>query len=261
MPTLSKTLLFFLFIGAAFFACDKECADPYDPKCPNFDPCLTYNTHHAECRIVDSVENSDAFKDMNRGFDIDTTWTFREIWFKAQHHADSFEWRVGTDARVWRTKEFPLEFDVTGPITVRLVTFKKSDKECFPESDGRDTFYKTFHLVIPSSEAPIYGTYKGHNTDTPNEEFEFKVGSPFDGNWADAGIRGLPNGCTSPVASTCISGFDYFVLVEDAINCFAPKGVGILQEDKQTIVVDYSYISNVNTNERVTKKFVGKKKL
>ena len=252
---------FLVFFGIFWLvSCDndKECTDPLNADCPNYDPCLTYPASFAEFKIIDSFTFSSPFQDMDQGFEFDTISTYNDIWFRALHECDAYEWQIGTDSKVFTKKEFSLYFDVGGDIPVRLITTRKPDKTCDPNDDGRDTFYRKFVLRIPSEYHPLYGIYKGHNTDTPTEEYSITIKSPFP-EWAAEGLYGLPNACTSTVASPIRYGYKYFVVTDQYINCLEVKGVGRLSNDNKTINVDFSYTTNLNTKERISKKFIGVK--
>jgi hypothetical protein len=255
------TNLFWIFFAIFWLtSCDdnKECTDPLNVDCPNYDPCLTYPASFAEFKIIDSLELFSPFTDMNQGLESDSILTYKDIWFKATHDCDSYEWQIGTDPKVFDRKEFSLYFDVAGEIPVRLITTRKPDKTCSLNDDGRDTFYKKFVLVIPSQNIPIFGKYKGYHIDTPNQEYTITVESPYP-EWAKAGVYGLPNDCNNTVASPMSYGYKYFVVTDEYIECLEVKGVGRLNNDNKTLNVDFSYITNLNTKERISKNFIGVK--
>lgn len=93
-------------------------------------------------------------------------------------NADAYEWRVGTDDRVFTGKYLSLTFDSAyGKIPVKLTVHKKGiDKRCFPKDTGVDTLTQIINIVRPS-ESKLLGTYIGGYEDTPNDQFEITIGS------------------------------------------------------------------------------------
>ncbi|MEM9821367.1 MAG: hypothetical protein AAF985_09855, partial [Bacteroidota bacterium] len=117
LPTLIAWSVFLLY------DCNqsKICDDPTDPFCPNFDPCIEASRANAEFIIFDSM-TVDVVNPQGLALEIDTMWSPRNIHFKALHENDTYEWRVGTDARTFTEKEFFLYFnDISGNIEVRLI--------------------------------------------------------------------------------------------------------------------------------------------
>jgi hypothetical protein len=84
-----------------------------------------------------------------------------EVYFEASPFANSVQWKIGNDARVFTQQKFFLKFQsITGKIDVRLIQNRYSNS-CFPKDDGVDTLYKSFYVVDARVEQPILGRFKG----------------------------------------------------------------------------------------------------
>ncbi len=264
MPMLNLPLLRFLAALALFVfllpTCkDKDCTDAANPDCPNYDPCLMAKVANAEFVILDSLRYYSS--DFGAALPVDTMWTFAAIHFRALHENDTYEWKVGTDNRVFTQREFKLDFysDAIGNIPVRLITTRKSQPDCISGDDGRDTFYRNLFLVdylANYQKIPIFGSFKGYNEDQKDSVFTIKI---FNTEFKDFGIYGFPKGCydekITGVYQDMIPSWKGFVATPFACTFFM-DAVGRLQPDNKTLIIDYNTREN-SSAPRVYRRFIG----
>ncbi len=134
-------------------------------KDPAPDPCL--GVKKANFKIYEQVSDS--------LFETDKAMIANFIVFEADEVYDSYEWKVGNDARTWTTKKFSLRFtDITIPLEVRLIAKRKPRPDCIPNDDGVDTIVKPFQIV-PFIESKLLGKFQGYI-----KEGISLVGNPLD---------------------------------------------------------------------------------
>lgn len=184
-------------------SCHK-CDNPADPDCPNYDPCFDVEAPTASFGAgykysFDGDEDYNGFfQDTTIYFDGDTipgTCTF----YSYTMDADSFYWQVGQDPRVFKGKEFYLEFDENfhlQPINVELIVLKESD--CFQGGFVRDSINKNLVVTSNPVESPsisyFNNKYRGISTEFPNDSFD--IDFKGDIRWIENLPRGT-NGNTS----------------------------------------------------------------
>src|SRR6185437_131127 len=105
----------------------------------------------------------------------DTFMIDDDVQFKATDlNADSYNWQIG-DTIITGKSSFSLDFiDKTGtggiiPVTLTIKQ-KKSDYECYLNDDSVKSYSKNI-VFLPYSKRPLFGVYKGYNTDSPNDTF------------------------------------------------------------------------------------------
>ena len=256
-------LLFFLFIFFQIYtSCkkDDDCQDAADPLCSNYDPCLG------------AVETDADFGFYSRQVGHDTVYWFSardtvyslhgaRIYFRAHHAMESYEWKVGSDPRVFRDSVFDLDFDenIQGNIVVRLIVTNGPKTDCFPRDDGRDTVSKSFYLkpIDELKEVPMFGKFKGHDEGYPDIEFVVEI-SP-----EDAGLRGLPNDCdvfyAPPWGAFDFIGWQWDFIIDPQPNyaCGDPEGEGHVSDDRNTLTIEYSLEDSLIPEVRHDMKFIG----
>ena len=173
----------------------------------------------------------------------------------------SFEWKIGTDNRVFTKKKFKLEFDVNETIKVRLITKKQPTPDCFPMDDGIDTTEQTF-TAIDSTLIP--GDYIGYNKSNPNDIFtvNFINDRIKDRQYVD----NLPKGCirTDKNYSANNWGAGYRVAGIGQTNdttkdCPGISGIARLAKDNRTITIDYTFWDD-SKKQFINEQFIGTKK-
>jgi hypothetical protein len=248
---LSTVLLIFCLIG--FSSCDNnECFDEANPLCENYNPCLQERETSANFSIYDCITCHSPDSLMR---ETDSSFGGLVI-FEAHEELESYEWTIGTDARVFREKRVSLTFfGFSGIVEVQLVGRKSVNANCFPDDDGIDTIRKTLVIVEPDYERPfINKEYIGYNESEPDSIFTISFGS-------FAGLNDFPRGCHRPdnwLITTNFGFYTFKIINDDARSywdCGYPTGYGELAEDRRTLTVYYQVTEN---DVRVDKKFIGK---
>ena len=169
-----------------------------------------------------------------------------------------FEWKIGTDNRVFTKKRFALEFDVNETIKVRLITKKQPNLDCFPTDDGIDTTFQTF-TAIDSTLIP--GDYIGYNKSKPTDLFTVNFIS---------GVRqyvdNLPKGCIKTSGNYLVNSYGAGYRIagigfpNDTVkDCPGIYGVARLAKDNRTITIDYTFWDD-SKKQFITEQFIGTKK-
>lgn len=240
--TLHYFSIAFLVCLVLFTCCKEECDDPTDSHCPNYDPCWSVSAADASFVVLDSIIPT--WADTTIGFVCDTFNTGSTVYFRALNkYMFSYEWRVGTDPTVFMGQEFHLGFyGYDGSVTVRLVTTAEDNHGCLSEAEIRDTSYQTFD-VIPTGpfESPIFGNYLGSDTANPDQEYTLTVLGEGVDLWHSYRLFDLPVPCDYPIGLRLHIGHDWLVSVHDDIHCRNTIVVGRLQEDNNTLHVNYYY--------------------
>jgi hypothetical protein len=137
----------------AFLILLIDCGDPKPPIMP-VDPCEKAISFNGSFGIFEAVGDSLV--------ESDTILTYNSVVFRAAGEYDSYEWKVGTDDRVFTTRQFGLLFlTAEGKIDVTLKAKKKRDSQCFPNDPEETTVTKSFY-IINWAQAPIIGRYSGY---------------------------------------------------------------------------------------------------
>lgn len=245
----------------SIYACKKECNNPTDPKCDNYDPCFGKSSVKADFIIEEEV--GPVF------VETDTIYAQNKVRFTPTVEYDSLKWLIGTEIvtdKVLIRKSFP----ENEWIKVRLVVYKQPNTTCFPNDNGIDTLTKLFYSAS-KDQLLFFGFFNGYNTDQPNDTFTVMTES-FDSLWGKVlDIRNLPKG-TIDKFSTNNASFGGRALYTESSNGgmqsrFALKATLIVINGKMTIT--YSYDDEAykawlesrtpGTSVRVSKTFIGKK--
>ena len=229
-----------LFVTVLFYSC--KCDDPTDILCPNYDPCLSIAKADASFVVLDSI--TPTWADTSISFISKTFNTGATVYFRALNkNMASYEWKVGTDDRVWTDSEFHLGFDgYEGSVTIRLVTTVTDNNSCLNEVEMRDTSYQTFNVIqLEPYTSPIFGEYQGINTTSPNDIYSLVVLGEGANLWHSSRLFGLTIPCEYPIGLRFFAGYDWFVSVHDDIHCRNTIVIGRLQEDNNTLIMDYWY--------------------
>jgi hypothetical protein len=200
------------------------------------------------------------WQDSTRRFEGDTFVNSFSIIFTAEQEADSYQWIIGDDPKVFDTKEFTLRFDdVVGAINVQLVIEATPNLDCFPADDGRDTISSTIYL-IEKEDSPILGKYRGIVNSAPTDTFDIDIHliPPFND---DSNIDNLPKGCIRDEIYRLNFSLGYRNLamrsLENYVNCPKPQGWGDLEVNNR-ITLEYT-IWDSNIQQHVSDIFTGKK--
>lgn len=157
----------FVFI---FDGC-KDCDDPSDPDCKNYDPCHDVKPANADFGIYEYVKYvGPSKKIMIYGKEeSDTVYGGNDIMFKPKHKYDKVTWFIGSE--VLTVDSFiRTSFPANRHITVTMIAEVKPSN-CLNQNQLRDTVTKTFYTVkhftwsdsLTFLENPFWGTWEGFN--------------------------------------------------------------------------------------------------
>ncbi len=173
--------LMLTFVISGFQSCKKECCDPKNPDCENYDAELL--TPSANFRMRQSLVPF-GFEDKQGNIaEFSDTICVSEpgVMFEAlEDNAKSYEWTIGSDARKFTTKKVylkfssflkdPSNFGVKIPVKLRIV------KTPANKSNSKDSvFEQTRNLVF----LPLYlwqGKFEGVFKDNPNKRITIEIG-------------------------------------------------------------------------------------
>jgi hypothetical protein len=256
-----------LFTLLAASGCRKDCVDPADPECSNYDPCTGYVAADAGFRmlkipIATLGWDCDGEEPRDLEFETDTIFAGGPVYFRADQEQAaglSYEWKIGADARTWTTREFELRFgqNAVGDIPVTLMVEKANPLACGGTAYTRDTLTKNLHVKrIPDdiytggTWSPIFGRWEGRNTDDPTSIFQVEV-------HPDWSLTGLLEGCTVKIPQVDIGINFMYIKARTNTSCSRLCGVGTVSEDRREFYLTYSY--NDSAGKRVYRKFIGRR--
>lgn len=194
-------LILSIFILSTFFACNDDCDDPCNVDCDNYDPCCGQTKADASFTIYELLGNGPKPSDGFEAKDVatDTILHLNFALFRADFDADFYEWTVGTDPRVWNTREFSLRFGFPHytPIPVTLKAYKISDKTCFPNENDTAVFTRLL-ITVPKDSSRVLGRFEGYLESIPDENNFFEIDTTTD-FWGDRkyAISGITPKCTT----------------------------------------------------------------
>lgn len=242
---------------------EPPCMDPINPLCPNYDPCYGQWPLSADFLIEEEVGffRPGPYQDKYGYFKYptDTACHLSPIHFAAPVKADRYEWRVGSDARVWTDSAFALNFFSSEPlggfstrvVPVELRVYREQKQSCYPY-DSVKVMRKNL-TIVPREQTAMLGTYQGKSTRFPEQPFaiEFRYGAITHG----AGVDNLPYDCHSsyPSASidTNLTGSPIEIGYRAAISgqfssewgdsvCYPMQAVFLLDSAHHKIYVEYT---------------------
>jgi hypothetical protein len=198
------------------------------------------------------------------------------IQFTASEDYESYEWKIGTDDRVWTGKSFGLYFwNDYGEFQVTLKARKKASLLCDPEDDGIDVVSKTlkvrpYNYYPIATPLPFLGKFEGYHIDEPNKVFTLQIvdlTDVFDINgFQGVRIFNLPPGCGgsepsrnsySPTVLDRTYKYFRFESIPDEKFCLrtAKDGFGELKSgNPDTLILNYQIAQGK------AKKFIGTRK-
>jgi hypothetical protein len=194
-------LILSIFILSTFIACNDDCNDPCNMECDNYDPCCGQTKADASFTIYELLGNgpkpSDGFE--SKDVATDTILNSNFALFRADFEADYYEWKVGTDPRVWNTREFALRFGFPHytPIAVTLKAYKISDETCFPNENDTAVFTRQL-ITVPKDSSRVLGRFEGYLESAPDENNFFEIDTTTD-FWGDReySISGITPKCST----------------------------------------------------------------
>jgi|GEM_PF-1864999 hypothetical protein len=201
----------------------------------------------------------------NEWQETDTVGVFSDIKFEAIcDDMTRYEWKIGDDERSFNEPSFTLYFPTPTTIDIKLIVYKDEDPNCHENTVRVDSLTKKL-TIIDSDITYVGGIYRGYNKDNPNNEFDIEIRfDSTEGIFGSYVIHNLPEGChpkgtlLAPVSLLSFRTRFFMSYSQTRYYCDVPKGWGYLQEDRNTLVIDY-YITNPNDNSLIPYQFIGKR--
>jgi hypothetical protein len=239
-------ILLFILTGISLLAaqsCKKECHDPSNPDCENYDPCYGKNRTSADFTINEIVGG--------KPFETDEIWHINKVRCIAKQDFDSYEWVVGDHVDTFSTKGFELGgFPEGQTFKVRLIGKRQPNTHCFADDDGIDTVIKFFKVTAHDSLLPIFGTYEGTYGQYPDKKITVEVGRltmPDVPTWRvyDTYFTNIPVEGTrvSKITSLGATAFylDNLGFDDGPVGGYAMMGYIYLSPDKKTLKGEYTH--------------------
>lgn len=253
--------------------CKKDCNDPSNPNCSNFDPCLNVADASFTVKQYCSTFYNQA------SFEEDSLLTPGQVIFEVNDQdVDSCYWKIGAEAQYRTGKSILITFDnqMEELLPVQLIVYKNLEC-CQDQLAQRDTIIR--YIPLEHREGTrIIGSYTGYHEDAPNDTFTITIDSmshPYD-NYTMFSVFNLPEGC---FVNSTIFPYQNFrdqpsilpskthLLLFTGFSsdeCPDPEGIGKVDLINNSIVIDYNISSRMidtttNTIPRINKKFIGQK--
>ncbi len=244
----------------------RRCKDPSNPACDNYDPCYKKLNADFSMKIyVDALGG--------RYFDVDTVFPTRTVIFEAFDSTDvEYEWKIGDDPEILRTRKTHVMFPFTTQLKVRLVVKHRS--HCAAISS--DTVTKLL-TVIPFSEFDRLhlGYYQGALQSNLEDTFTIQLRRTFTLPVDNVTIiDNLLKGCMPTIdpgamdRNRAISEINHrqFVVGRNVhfgttghANCVIFTGWGTFDKSGKIITFDFKYM-DTQTGVIKNESFIGRKK-
>ncbi len=237
---------------------EKECQDPTNPVCENYDPCYGKKATSAAFKMFETIQADPTIYPFFKPYETDTILS-GSVLFEAEEKDDStqYEWQIG--AGIYKKRSFELGFTSlkagqSVPITL-IVKRAKVDKTCFPNDDGIDTITRILHKAT-SNRVIGYDrsefTFDGFNIDEPNRTF--KIQFFFKEIWEYPIVKGLIPGKDS----FQIRQLEYLYrsLPMSTTDLLTLTG-NVFISPNDSIRIDYRY--SIGLSQMQTKTFIGKR--
>lgn len=212
-----KFLFAFILILLTLWGCKKDCQDPTNPDCSNYDPCYGVVRVSADFEMLEMVQSTDI------EYETDTMFSINRLKLKPKYmDFESYTWLIGAEVlndKVVVRGGFP-HYQV---IPITLIVQSTPNNSCFPDDNGIDTVTRYIVSVPDVENLPIKGIYTGSNTDEPGNIFTISVLDTMScTRWPDSPgsitrveeykLKNLPNGCppASPDFQNC--GFPEYLI-------------------------------------------------
>ena len=233
--------------------CENYCDDPSSPECFNYDPCLDKASVSAAFEIAEVVGyvNYDTIIYVP----TDTSLEKNFVRFRAEQEADSYEWRIGSDTRVFTTREVSLFFQGPTQLSITLILKRSPATECFPDDDGVDTVSRRL-VVVPREESALIGKFEGATDQNPEERYVvefFRYAYPQTPTiFQEVRLTGIHPGCNNVLEQVdAFSGhYGYRVFAFSGRGgfleggCFARDGVARLNAANDSVVIQFRKVEN-----------------
>jgi hypothetical protein len=247
-------------------SCCKKCQDSSNPDCENYDPC--FRKVSADFKMMLPVEPQG---DEVYFFECDTVHPRSEVIFVAQDSSDvTYEWKIGTDPTIFKTRKVVLQFDNPAVLDVKLIVRKKDP--CGAVNTFADTLTRRLVVSNTNFDAFFVGKYKGYLESKPSDVFTIAIlKAPSGLHEGFSYINGLQRGCENRDVPARSGGLLSFGAYRDFVvgnstdykgDTFGPckdlYGWGKLAKDDSSLEIKFKFY-DITINKIVSDKFVGKK--
>ncbi len=162
-------------------ACNKDCNDPGNPDCPNYDPCCGLSPVNAGFTISEFLG---IYSDSVAAYGLDTLKIETDsiidpsyVIFEANYKgANEYKWQIGTEATPRFGKKIAVLFNsLINPVSNSTIDIKLTVEDtpnltCFPNDSGIDSLIKPL-TIVPKNQAAIFGEWEGSSTEFPDETY------------------------------------------------------------------------------------------
>lgn len=242
-------------------SCKRECNDPTNPDCENYNPC-----HNSQKLTADfDIYEIRSFSSDWIPYDTDSLFA-TDARFVAKETGVEHEWKIGSETITTKEvtrKNFPN--DVGIPIT--LTVKRKEGFNCHPE-DSMATITRIIR-VVDLEHLRFRGCFQGYHTNTPNDTFTVCImydTLPWPQSKTKTRISGLIQKDTCPDNTFIVSdredfGYQQYIFNTSDGKCFSPRGrVRVDSAFTNSIRIDYSYFNSLQDPQRtIHKSFIGKR--
>ena len=179
LKSLPVYLCVLILIGLV--SCNKDCNDPGNPDCPNYDPCCGLSPVNAgftisELRTIDH-DSIVAYGLDTLRIETDTVIDPGFVVFEANYKgATEYKWQIGDEANPRYGKKIGILFnsqsdpDFNLTIDIKLTIKDDPNLACFPDDNGIDSLIKPL-TIVPRNQAAIFGEWEGSSTEFPDETY------------------------------------------------------------------------------------------
>jgi hypothetical protein len=163
----------------------KDCDDPSDPDCGNYDPCFGQEEFKPNFEIITGISHVNGKDFLPRPIwdgeykyltFVGDTMINGNAYFKADRAYDSVKWKIGYESEFRSGKDLALRFEE--PVTqlpITMIGKRTPNKKCFPNEQAIDTVQR-FLTTWPPDSIRYIGKWYGSFSDYPNDSFEINIG-------------------------------------------------------------------------------------
>jgi len=235
--------------------------DPTNPDCPNYEPCFGVTSANADFVMIDSFKNFHCSDIPGRSYsytDKDTCIRNSRIYLRAAKENDFYQWIIGGDSSYPQARSFAYDVPQNYPsdtLIIQLIVSNLAADGCGLKK--RDTLTKSLFIkpidYFGGSWSLVIGSFHGADVDTPEDTFTIVVPPIFP---TFQGIDNFPNGCTGQYHEVGTYRHGMTLNTISTTPCKLFCGIGVIQQDRLTLVIDYSIVEG---GQRVMKRWIGTK--
>ncbi len=253
MKTIHLLFTLALLLGAFTLQSCKECDDPRNSDCDNYNPCLDVAATSAAFTIKEATY-LDIIDPNLADFLLDTdSCYYSSVYFEAvQQDADSFIWQVGSEVEPRYGKQVNVTFpdNLRGTtFNVRLIVKRKPNTSCFPNDDGIDTVTRKFYFVRFNEPLSWEGIYYGSDDDKPDSMYTIVLEHSYDAINKNNMLKvfGIPRGCRDTLNERFggFAGYKNISFNRGGLDCDAKILRGVFKNGN-TYVIRQEHVSMPN---------------